>query len=124
MTKHTYIIYFAVIISLFVATRSEGCICPTIWMPVCDEQGNTYSNSCFAKCVNVTNTVPCPSKIEDNCATVRCAKPSCQAGNEVGSVQGQCCPVCIPTRTTISSASRNVSAIFVIVLSVMYFLVI
>ncbi|MFA6238443.1 MAG: Kazal-type serine protease inhibitor domain-containing protein [Bacteriovorax sp.] len=31
----------------------KNCICVQLWMPVCGENGITYSNACFAKCANV-----------------------------------------------------------------------
>lgn len=39
------------------ATKTVGdiknCVCIQLWMPVCGENGKTYSNACFAKCANV-----------------------------------------------------------------------
>jgi len=31
----------------------KNCVCIQLWMPVCGENGKTYSNACFAKCANV-----------------------------------------------------------------------
>jgi len=38
----------------------NGCACSWLWDPVCDEDGNKYSNSCVAKnCKGVEKTVDC-----------------------------------------------------------------
>merc|ERR1711941_230325 len=38
----------------------NGCACSWLWDPVCDEDGNKYSNSCVAKnCKGVEKTVEC-----------------------------------------------------------------
>jgi hypothetical protein len=29
------------------------CVCADVWMPVCGNNGKTYSNACFAKCAGV-----------------------------------------------------------------------
>ncbi|MBP9680413.1 MAG: hypothetical protein KBD76_03320 [Bacteriovorax sp.] len=34
-------------------TEMKNCLCPQLWLPVCAENGKTYSNSCFAKCADV-----------------------------------------------------------------------
>jgi hypothetical protein len=31
----------------------KKCVCVQLWMPVCGENGKTYSNACFAKCAGV-----------------------------------------------------------------------
>lgn len=31
----------------------KNCVCVQLWMPVCGENGKTYSNACFAKCADV-----------------------------------------------------------------------
>lgn len=31
----------------------KKCVCIQLWMPVCGENGKTYSNSCFANCAGV-----------------------------------------------------------------------
>ncbi|MBC7539906.1 MAG: hypothetical protein H7281_13880 [Bacteriovorax sp.] len=31
----------------------KNCVCVQLWMPVCGENGKTYSNSCFANCAGV-----------------------------------------------------------------------
>lgn len=31
----------------------KKCVCVQLWMPVCGENGKTYSNSCFANCAGV-----------------------------------------------------------------------
>ncbi|MGZ3787825.1 MAG: Kazal-type serine protease inhibitor domain-containing protein [Bacteriovorax sp.] len=42
----------------------KKCTCVQLWMPVCGENGKTYSNSCFANCAGVKfKQGPCP--IED-----------------------------------------------------------
>lgn len=40
-------------ISESIPHRSTGCICVELWLPVCGENGKTYSNACFAKCAHV-----------------------------------------------------------------------
>jgi hypothetical protein len=77
------------------------CMCPMIYMPVCDENGKKYSNKCRANCAGVTITKPCDtepsSTIEtQNCGAVRCALPSCGPGFHVDNVPGKCCPQCLP----------------------------
>jgi hypothetical protein len=31
----------------------KNCVCVQLWMPVCGENGKTYSNSCFTNCAGV-----------------------------------------------------------------------
>jgi len=48
------------------ATESSNCICVQLWMPVCGENGKTYSNACFANCARVKYTQgSCTKTISD-----------------------------------------------------------
>ena len=42
--------------------KINRCICPMVYMPVCGEDKNTYSNSCQASCakVKVQSVGECP----------------------------------------------------------------
>ena len=31
---------------------AKRCLCPQLWMPVCGDNGKTYSNACFADCAS------------------------------------------------------------------------
>ena len=43
-----------------------NCICVQLWMPVCGENGKTYSNACFADCARVKYTQgSCTKTISD-----------------------------------------------------------
>lgn len=41
----------------------KNCVCVQLWMPVCGENGKTYSNACFAQCAGVKFTQGSCSKI-------------------------------------------------------------
>jgi hypothetical protein len=44
----------------------KNCVCVQLWMPVCGENGKTYSNSCFADCAGVKFTQgSCTKVIKD-----------------------------------------------------------
>lgn len=44
----------------------KECICIQLWLPVCGENGKTYSNACFAKCARVKYTQgACSKEIKD-----------------------------------------------------------
>ena len=36
--------------------KIKSCTCVEMWMPVCGENGKTYSNTCFANCAGVKFT--------------------------------------------------------------------
>lgn len=36
-----------------VCREDQGCVCPAVYMPVCGNNGQTYSNDCAAACANV-----------------------------------------------------------------------
>ena len=41
----------------------KDCVCVQLWMPVCGENGKTYSNACFAQCAGVKFSQGSCSKI-------------------------------------------------------------
>ena len=49
------------------------CTCPSVYRPVCDENGNVYGNRCEAECVGVTEVERC----EEECTCTEEYDPVC-----------------------------------------------
>ena len=49
---------------LEVKADAKSCICAQIWLPVCGDNGKTYSNICSAKCAGVKYTQGACEKVQ------------------------------------------------------------